>query len=199
MPYESPRLFQQAEEWFARARAALLNEVPCGRGCCRCCIGPFAITALDVQELQGGLADVAEVQRQAIERRAREQVATLERHYPQLASSPSLDRWDDRAVDQLVTQFADLLCPALQADGSCAVYAYRPMTCRTMGIPTDDQGLVQGACEIQTAVPLIRLSRALRTDEDRLAEKEAAALRRLQGQGEDRGEEVLLQYGFVHG
>lgn len=136
-------------------------------------------------------------QRQGIERRARRQLDAIERRYPQLGASPFLDGWDDRVVDDLVSQFADLPCPALQADGSCGVYAYRPATCRTMGIPTDEQGLVQGACEVQTAVPLIRLSRALREEEDRLAEKEAAALDSIRERTGTQGEEMLLQYGFL--
>ena len=136
-------------------------------------------------------------QRQAIEARARQQLDAMAHQYPQLAISPYLGGWDDRVVDDLVTQFADLPCPALEADGSCGVYAYRPVTCRTMGIPTHEQGLVHGACEVQTAVPIIRLSRTLREEEDRLAEKEAAALGDDRSHAAKQGEEVLLQYGFV--
>lgn len=196
-PNPPSSIFLQADEWFTRARAALLNALPCSQGCCRCCIGPFAITSLDVQELQRGLAALAPEQRQVIELRARQQLDAMERQYPQLATTSSLDGWDDGVVDDLVVQFADIPCPALQADGSCGVYANRPITCRTMGIPTDEQGLVQGACEVQTAVPLIRLSRALREEEDRLAEKEAVALSDCHGQTGECSEEVLLQYGFV--
>lgn len=198
-PYSPSSPFLCADEWFRRARAALLNTLPCSRGCYRCCIGTFAITALDVQELQRGLAALALEQRQAVEQHARRQLVAIERRYPQLATSPFLDEWDDRVVDELVAQFAELPCPALQVDGSCGVYAYRPITCRTMGIPLDEQGLIQGACEVQTAVPLVRLSRSLREEEDRLAEKEAAALSAGCGQMGEQGEEVLLQYGFVRG
>lgn len=197
LPDSSSPLFQQADQWFARAGAALLNALPCGRGCCKCCIGPFPLTILDVQELKRGLALLAPEQRQAIEQRARQQLDAIEDRYPQLATSPYLDGWDDRVVDDLSAQFAELPCPALQGDGSCGVYANRPMTCRTMGIPTEEQGLVQGACEVQAAVPLIRLSRALREEEDRLAEKEAAAIDSVRAQMGRQGEEVLLQYGFL--
>ena len=49
-------IFEQADHWYRRARAALLEALPCRNGCSRCCIGPFPITMLDVDELQVGLA-----------------------------------------------------------------------------------------------------------------------------------------------
>lgn len=187
---ELPR---NAERWFDRARAALLDELPCRRGCCRCCIGPFPITARDVDDLRRGLAALAPDQRQAIETRAREQVAAMEAAFPRLKTSPFLDEWRDEDQDVLVARFADRPCPALDADGQCRVYAFRPVTCRMMGIPVETGGLVQGACAVQTAIPIVRLPRALREEEDRLAEQEAAALAAMPGPGED----VLITYGFL--
>ena len=108
-----------------------------------------------------------------------------------------LDEWDDALIDQLVTDFAELPCPALRLDGSCGIYESRPITCRTMGIPTEEQGLVQGACEIQTFVPIRRLPPLLREQEQQLAHQEAAALDRLRQQRKADGEEILLAYGFI--
>jgi hypothetical protein len=36
------------------------------------------------------------------------------------------------------------------------VYEFRPITCRTMGVPVESDGMVHGACNVQTAVPIIR-------------------------------------------
>jgi hypothetical protein len=66
-----------------------------------------------------------------------------------------------------------------------------------MGIPTETAGTVQGACEIQTFIPLVRLSESLRAEEDRLAEGEARLLEAGKSVGAFQGEEVLLPYGFV--
>jgi Fe-S-cluster containining protein len=121
----------------------------------------------------------------------------MEARYPNLKNSCVLDKWDDALIDQLVTDFAELPCPALQPDGSCGIYESRPITCRTMGIPTEEQGLVQGACEIQTFVPIRRLPPPIRDQERQLAHREAAALDRLRQQRKAEGEEILLAYGFV--
>jgi len=121
----------------------------------------------------------------------------MEARYPNLRNSCVLDEWDDALIDQLVTDFAELPCPALQPDGSCGIYQSRPITCRTMGIPNEEQGLVQGACEIQTFVPIRRLPQPVRDQERQLAHREVVALDRLRQQRKAEGEEILLAYGFV--
>ncbi len=116
---------------------------------------------------------------------------------PRLTTTPIIDEWDDADIDRLVGQFADSPCPSLGPDGRCMLYDYRPLACRSMGIPTDDQGLVQGACEVQTFVPVTRLSRALRDEEARLAREEADALDRAERQAGTPGEELFLPFGFL--
>lgn len=152
---------------------------------------------LDRDEIQRGLNSLSTSQRQDIEQRAKEQAIAMETRYPRLANSSVLDAWNDTLIDQLVTDFAELPCPALQPDGSCSIYEFRPVTCRTMGIPSEDHGLVQGACEIQTAVPLIQLSRSLRKEETMLAEKETLALTHHAQRTGQSSEELLLPYGFL--
>lgn len=66
-----------------------------------------------------------------------------------------------------------------------------------MGIPTDEAGLVQGACKVQTAVPILRLPEQLRQQEHVLAEEEARAILKYQQDRGTSGEEVLLPYGFM--
>lgn len=190
-------LFQQADHWFRRASASLLGAIPCCQGCSACCIGLFPITRLDALELQRGLDRLPPLQREAIVARARSQVAVLESAYPILQSKSALDGLDDRMIDGLVEQFSDLPCPALGSDGTCGVYAFRPLTCRTMGIPTESDGMVQGACSIQTSVPIIRLSPTFRIEENQLAEQEAVHLAILSRAHPDAGDELLLPYGFL--
>ncbi|MBI4401974.1 MAG: YkgJ family cysteine cluster protein [Nitrospirae bacterium] len=191
------RLLAHSEAWFNRARAALLGELPCRQGCCRCCVGPFAITILDAAELQRGLATLDGSVRQDIEATAHRQTAAIEAEFPRLSESPFLDGWSDPEQDAVVERFADLPCPALGSDGSCHVYPFRPVTCRTTGIPVETDGLVEGACQVQTAVPLIRLPRSLRDEESRLAELEADEIDARRRTAPPAGEEVLLAYGFL--
>ena len=190
-------LFQRAERWFQRGRAALLESLPCGQGCTHCCHGPFAITLLDQLELRQGLKTLPAQIQDDIHARARRQVETMEAAFPDLHQSPYLDEWEERESDDLVNQFSDLPCPALSSNGRCLVYAYRPLTCRMMGLPVESHGLVHGACEVQTFVPVIRLSEALRQEEDRLAETEAGLIDKQRQITSNDGEEVLLPYGFL--
>jgi Fe-S-cluster containining protein len=152
--------------------------------------------------LHQGMVSLASSIRHDIQERARRQVAAMEIAFPRLKGSPSLGDWSDAEVDLVVERFADFPCPALDSEGSCRVYPFRPATCRTMGIPLDENGHVHGACEIQTAVPIVRLPRALREEEDKIAALEAAEIR-AEGNSRDRisvpnaADEVLLAYGFL--
>ena len=191
------RLFQHAEGWFQRGQAALLESLPCRQGCTRCCYGPFAITLLDQLELQQGLQTLPSQSQENIHRRAQSQVTTMEAAFPRLRQSPYLDEWRESELDDLVTRFSDLPCPALDSDGRCLVYASRPITCRMMGLPIVSNGLVHGACEVQTFVPIIQVSQALREEEDRLSETEAGLIEEARQMTPRDGEEVLLPYGFL--
>lgn len=190
-------LARKTDEWFVRAQAALLGQVPCGPGCSRCCIGPFPITLLDVQLLQEGLRHLPSNLRERMAGRARSQAEAMEAAYPQLLKSRFLDHWPDTDIDRLVSQFHQAPCPALGEDGLCGLYEYRPLTCRSMGIPSEQAGITSGACEVQIFIPIVRLSASIRADEDGLAQQEASGLNRQRLAENAEGEEVLLPYGFL--
>ena len=193
----SSTLFDKTAHWFDRAKAALIGNLPCRQGCSRCCVGLFPVTILDQQEIQRGLCSLPDDRRRAIEEKASQQVSLISASAPQLAHNRFIDHWTDRDVDTLVERYSELPCPALAQDGSCSIYNFRPLTCRSMGIPSDVDGVVHGACTIQTSVPLIRLSSPLRHEEDLLAKAEAEQLALLRHQISTPGEEVLLPYAFL--
>jgi Fe-S-cluster containining protein len=190
-------LFRKTAGWFERAKAALGDNLPCSRGCSHCCVGLFPVTILDWQEIQRGLHAIPSEQRRAIEERAVRQARMIEVSAPQLVRHQFIDEWPDRDTDMLVERFRELPCPGLEADGSCGLYEFRPLACRSMGIPVESEGIVQGACAIQTSVPLIRLSPSFRHEEDRLAGEEAEELAQLRDQQGMPGEELLLPYAFL--
>jgi Fe-S-cluster containining protein len=203
MPLQSSSLLLQADHWFDRSHAALLHELPCRRGCHHCCIGPFPVTALDADALAQGLPSLSQSDRADIAETARRQCAMMEAAFPQLQHAPFLDAWIDESLDQLADQFAALPCPALDSNGCCRVYPFRPLTCRMMGIPVEENGVTRGACEVQIAVPITRLPRVLREEEHLLAAREATELERSMATsragGTRAGEEVLLPYAFLPG
>ena len=189
-------LARKTDDWFRRASATLLSQVPCQSGCSHCCIGLFPITRLDVRLLQEGLARLSTIQREHIVTRAARQVTALEAAFPRLGSSPSLDAWSDADIDEAVRAFPDAPCPALADNGLCSLYASRPLTCRSMGIPTREHGMVNGACAVQSFVPIVRLADSFALEEDALARRESAELAKLPEVAVE-GEEILLPYGFV--
>ncbi|MDH4085205.1 MAG: YkgJ family cysteine cluster protein [Nitrospira sp.] len=197
-PLLQPRpLFKKTARWFERAKASLFDNLPCCRGCSHCCVGLFSVTLLDKQEIQQGLQSLPSKDRKRLEDTAVEQVNQLRIAAPRLRMNQFVDRWPDDEMDTLVERFDALPCPALERDGRCGVYEYRPLVCRSMGLPMDSDGVVSGACIIQTSVPLIRLSNALREEENLLAGREAEELAAVCHHNGAQGGELLLPYAFL--
>jgi len=193
----SSSLFEQTARWFDRSNAAMLGQLPCRQGCAHCCVGIFPVTLLDEQVIQLGLKTLSDPNRKRILEAAVAQVAQLTTVAPQLLTNRFIGHWAEPECDRVIERFSAWPCPALENDGRCALYQFRPLVCRSMGIPSDDKGCVNGACSVQTAVPLIRLSSALREEENRLAALEAEQLESLRLQQGAEGEEILLPFAFV--
>jgi hypothetical protein len=128
---------------------------------------------------------------------AREQVNQLRVAEPRLMTNHFVDQWSDEEMDGVIECFDSLPCPALESDGRCGLYEFRPLVCRSMGIPPDDGVRVTGACAVQNAVPLLRLSKSLREEENVLAGVEARQLAHLRMMLDSPGEELLLPYAFL--
>jgi len=124
----------------------------CRPGCTQCCIGPFAISQLDVARLRQGMADLAKsdpARAGAVRRRAKESVARLKKDFPGNPATGML--FEDEASQARFAGFADdEPCPALDpATGFCDLYAARPMTCRTFGPPVrSGEAGALGVCEL---------------------------------------------------
>jgi len=116
----------------------------CRPGCCECCIGPFAITQLDVARLRAGLAelDTSDPARAA---RVRERTRAAAEKLP-----PSPVSSDDAAFEAWVEALPDEdYCPALDPEaGTCDLYTARPVTCRVFGPPIRWGGDAVGVCEL---------------------------------------------------
>jgi Fe-S-cluster containining protein len=96
--------------------------IACKPGCCECCMGPFPISQLDARRLREGLAALNAIDPARAQRiRARIQP----------------DMQDDDP------------CPVLDPEtGTCDLYAWRPLTCRTFGPAIRWNGGAVGVCEL---------------------------------------------------
>lgn len=108
-------------------------------------MGAFAINQLDALRLQAGLAQLESKDPQRatrLRRRVHETVTRLSPEFPgdprtgllEDSDSPEAEkRWDDFANDEV--------CPVLDPEtGTCDLYEYRPLICRTFGPPVMSEG-----------------------------------------------------------
>ncbi|MDE1163303.1 MAG: YkgJ family cysteine cluster protein [Acidobacteriaceae bacterium] len=121
----------------------------CKPGCHQCCTGVFAISPLDAEGLRTGLQAVSEATRARVIERARESVARLlAEGFPGDAATGEL--FTEPEHEEAFEEFAnDEICPALDpATGTCDVYAWRPVQCRTFGPPVRDEEEHLTVCEL---------------------------------------------------
>jgi len=122
----------------------------CHPGCSQCCIGVFAINALDAVRLREGLAKLAQtdpVRATQIQQRARASLSRIAADFPGDIKTGILS--ESKRAQRRFEDFAnDEPCPALDPEtATCDLYAHRPMTCRVFGPPVrSEEGL--GVCEL---------------------------------------------------
>lgn len=149
-PRRDRELIQIVDSAFADAARRSGKWLLCRPGCTQCCIGVFAINALDAVRLKEGLKNLEKLAPERATRvreRAREAVSRLSKGFPGDPVTGLLDE-----SDELARRFADFAneepCPALDPEtGLCDLYESRPMTCRVFGPPLrSEEGL--GVCEL---------------------------------------------------
>ena len=133
--------FQKSSKWLA-----------CKPGCSQCCHGVFAINQLDAIRLRKGLAELEAhdpARAERVRRRALDTVTRLSEDYPGDPVSGVLDEDDTDEAAKRWDDFANAEpCPVLDpTTGTCELYEYRPVVCRTFGpaLKTDDD---LGHCEL---------------------------------------------------
>ncbi len=174
-------LLETLDEWFDRGRAAAgAGVVPCRSSCSACCHGVFDISAADAQLVAEGLAQLSDADAAGLRSRATDQLqrcAELLQHGPDdpgphRGAPPAggephnedppawgppwdVDALSEEVFDALTEKLARSPCPALTADGGCAVYTHRPATCRMTGLAMDAgrAGRLDNECPIQFDFP----------------------------------------------
>jgi len=138
LPREDKKLVQIVDAALAEAARKSGPRLVCRPGCTQCCVGPFSISPLDAARLQNGLQELAKAdpaRAARVRERTRESVARLTPNFPGDPATGLL--FDDVDSEAAFAEFADdEVCPALDPQsGTCDLYAWRPMTCRTFGPP----------------------------------------------------------------
>ena len=150
LPVADQKLIQIIDKALAGAARKSGEWLACRPGCTQCCVGVFAINALDAVRLQAGLAEMekSDPPRAArIRERVRQSQARLRVGFPGNARTGVLDD-SDEAEERFAEFGNEEVCPVLDpGTGLCELYSARPMTCRTFGPPVRTEGGV-GVCEL---------------------------------------------------
>ncbi|MBB5061692.1 YkgJ family cysteine cluster protein [Granulicella mallensis] len=120
----------------------------CKPGCHQCCIGVFPISQLDAETLRTGLAAADPAVAHRIGIRVEAARSRLSRDFPGDPATGLLftEPHHEEAFDDFANEEP---CPVLDpVTGTCDLYAFRPVQCRTFGPPVrnEDDGL--GVCEL---------------------------------------------------
>ncbi|MFP4167615.1 MAG: YkgJ family cysteine cluster protein [Desulfonatronovibrionaceae bacterium] len=131
-------LLQQINSVFERMQKEYPQEVTCGLGCTDCCYALFDLHLVEALYLNHKFKtlDKNEQDRILVEAdKADRKAFKLKR---KLAKESSHGRDDE----ELLRRFSRerLRCPLLREDDTCALYQFRPITCRVYGLPLDING-----------------------------------------------------------
>ena len=143
------RLIALVDAVTGQAVVASGDQLICHAGCSPCCFGPFAISQLDAWRLSEGVNELAAVepeQAAAVRQRATAAVSEQASWFPSDRVGKFVDEADESSF---YVGFADAPCPALDSKtGSCMVYAWRPVVCRTHGPPITVSGKAWPPCPL---------------------------------------------------
>jgi len=120
----------------------------CRPGCHQCCVGVFAISQFDAQQLREGLAMAPADVAQRVRTRAAQSRTRLLAEFPGDPATGLL--FTEPQHEEAFADFAnDEPCPVLDPDtGTCDLYAFRPVQCRTFGPPVRDEDDHLTVCEL---------------------------------------------------
>jgi len=150
-PARDHELIQIVDAALADAARRAGEWLVCRPGCTQCCVGAFAINALDVSRLREGFAELKRGDPARAEQVQVRAQAYIHRITPQFPGDPESGKLDEsEEAEARFLDFADEeMCPALDPEsGTCDLYQFRPMTCRVFGPPVRNEGGGLGICEL---------------------------------------------------
>ena len=130
-------LLESIDSWFNSVQQRFSQSIQCRTGCSGCCRGLFDITLLDAAVVNHGYQQLTQTERQTIRTRSLARQIELQQRWPGFNSPFLLNGLPDSEWT-VMPEEDEIPCPFLHDDGSCLIYAHRPMTCRLHGLPNID-------------------------------------------------------------
>ncbi len=132
-PYSE--LVTRADKAFETIAGQYPESIKCRPGCSDCCHAVFGLFPVEAVFLKHDFDQLNEDQRQAALIRAQ----AADKEIAQLEKTLANFEGDTHMQNYSVAK-ARVRCPLLTDKNECIMYEYRPITCRTYGIPTMIQG-----------------------------------------------------------
>jgi Fe-S-cluster containining protein len=133
--YES--LVAQVDAVFQKVAGSFPAEVKCRQGCSDCCHALFDLTLIEALYLNSKFAELDEARRNEI--LIESDKADRKAYMFKKKASREAEVVEHSEI-LLRTAQERLRCPLLGSDDQCALYRYRPITCRIYGIPLEIGG-----------------------------------------------------------
>ncbi len=151
-------LYDTLDEYQTAEREATATVVACSRGCSWCCHQMVCVFPGEMREITNHINKLAGPIRRSLRERAR---PILKKWVEWFKQRLSVAEEQLRNPILLAQAWVGKPCPMLQEDGSCGIYAARPLVCRTTTsdlrcdqIPYKDKGVhaqqMRLECEIWT-------------------------------------------------
>ncbi|MBU0728793.1 MAG: YkgJ family cysteine cluster protein [Proteobacteria bacterium] len=129
-------LLEAVNSSFAQIKGAFPQEVHCRPGCVDCCNACFDISFIEAVYIRMNMDNVftESAERQRLFERADQAKKQFE------SKLNSVE--DEISRQDLLEKFSlwRVQCPLLNDQGECAMYEWRPVTCRVYGLPTAING-----------------------------------------------------------
>lgn len=109
MAAEYLALVVKVEAFVAQVGMRRADDMQCRKGCDACCHAWLSLNPVEAEQVRMGLSALPAEQRARVRERGEEELARELLHA------------------------APARCAMLEEDGSCAIYAFRPLVCRTQG------------------------------------------------------------------
>ena len=141
-------------EWERAAAHTRSGDLLCREGCFGCCLGSFEISLPEALVLRAAVSALPEANRSRVRERAAGLAARFAASFPGDAVAGVLDPGRSEEEDAaFFDPLEHVACPLLELpSGRCAVYASRPVTCRTYGLAwREERTVVHPACPLNLA------------------------------------------------
>lgn len=123
MAAEYLALVMKVESFVAQVATRRAKDLTCKRGCDACCHAWLSVSEVEAEQVKAGLMALTPEQRTRVRARG-ERELLRERELAQAEAS---------GEQELQSELPSPRCAMLEDDGSCAIYAFRPLVCRTQG------------------------------------------------------------------